>query len=95
MSRAVVVYIWGYPRRLPYPTAHPEDVVATFADSGPDLVAYVDAILSEAYAEPMELPGESLSDSARRIEAVISARHPELDEEAVRAVGTHFAYMTK
>lgn len=95
LSEAVVVYIWGQPRLLPYPGEHPEDVGNAFGDDAADLVSRVNAILDEAYSEPMVLPGEELKDSADRIAAVIGSRHPELDDQAVRAVANHVAFNTK
>lgn len=95
LSAAVVVYIWGQPRTLAYPSAHPDDMAGVFGDHADSLVHFVRTILAEAYAEPMFLAEENLSESAARIERVISSRHPELDHQAVTAVGTHFAYNTK
>jgi hypothetical protein len=40
-------------------------------------------------------PGEGLNDSGDRIEAVIRSRHPELDDEALKAIGNHFTFNTK
>jgi hypothetical protein len=60
-----------------------------------DLVPRIRSILDEAFAEPIELPGEALSDSAQRIKAVVRTRHPGLGDEAVRSIGNRFAYDTK
>jgi hypothetical protein len=95
MSEAVVTYIWGDPRPLPYPSAHPEDVVARCATEADDLIARVRAILDEVYAEPIELPGETLAGSTARIAALLAERHPELDGDAVKAVADHFAFNTR
>jgi hypothetical protein len=95
LSKAVVVYIWGEPRRLPYPSTHPQDVAKAFGDEAVNMVPYVDALLSEAYAEPMQLFGETLAESGKRIEAAIGARHPELDRAALKAIGDHFTFNTK
>jgi hypothetical protein len=95
LSAAVVVYLWGEPRRLPYPSEHPDDVARAFGDDSFDLVPRIRYIVDETFAEPMALPGEALSDSAQRIEAVVRARHPELGDEAVRAIGNRFAFDTK
>jgi hypothetical protein len=48
LSEAVVVYIWGRPRTLPYPSSHSDDVAKTFGDDAADLVPYVKAVLGEA-----------------------------------------------
>jgi hypothetical protein len=60
LSEAVVVYIWGRPRTLPYPSSHPDDVAKTFGDDAADLVPYVTAVLDEAYAQPVALWGKGL-----------------------------------
>lgn len=95
LSSAVVVYVWGNPRTIPHPSEHPDEVAKEFGDDAADLVTYIKAILDEAYAQPMALPGEGLADSAKRIEAVIGSRHPELDDQALRAIGNHVAFNTK
>lgn len=94
ISEAIVTYIWGDPRTAPHPAAHPEDIVARCQTEADDLISRVRMILDEAHAEPMQLGGETLADSAARIQRTIAGRHPELDPAAVKAVADHVAFTT-
>ncbi len=54
LSRAVVTYIWGNPRRLSYPSSHPDDVARTFGDGATDLLSSIERILDD---EPLRAIG--------------------------------------
>lgn len=95
LSEAVVIYVWGHARSLPYPSEHPDDVVAALGDDGLDLLPRIYAITSVvdsiSDAEWPTFPG-SLSEMAHRIKAEVRKINPELDEEAVDAIGSWWAF---
>jgi hypothetical protein len=94
LSRAVIVYIWGN-HRLPWPSAHPEMVNDQFGDEAAELLPSVEAILHEIHQDPRQWFAADLVATARQISQALRDRHPELTDEARRALVAHFTYTWK
>jgi hypothetical protein len=91
---AVLIYlgvgISSYPTRLP-------DALCDYVgdDRADPLRERVDALLSEAWLDPADWGTTDLSEAQRHVEDKIRASHPELTEDAVRALGWHFSYASR
>lgn len=83
-----MTYIWGVDGH-PWPSKRPEALSIVFGDQAVDLVPRIEALLAEAYEYP---PDDDLACYGNRVKDAIRQRHPELDDEAVKAVGNLVTY---
>ncbi|NUO59722.1 MAG: hypothetical protein HOV71_13050 [Hamadaea sp.] len=88
LNRAVVVFIWGSPRRG-WPGSHPDAVREMFGDQADGLLRRIDALIAEVGRIP---PADDLAVYGRRIAETLRSRHPELDDEARKAFAGKFTY---
>jgi len=91
LSRAIVVFVWGTHGR-PWPSRDPEAVSAEYGDDALELVPRINAIFELVDAAPLDWSTEDLPAAIARIESLVRAAHPELDEAAIGAIGRQFAY---
>lgn len=96
LSHAVVVYIWGHSskRQLPWPSAHP-DAVEQQVDHAADLLPRVKALLNELDRDASQWFHPDLAMMFHRVENALRQRHPELTDDAVKALANWFAYNYK
>jgi hypothetical protein len=77
------------------PVSHldPQRVVDSFGeDQGFDLLRYVQTLLDELYAVPVDWTVETLASATDTAVQTIAARHPELSEDALDALKWKFGY---
>lgn len=88
---AVLVYlgvgISSYPTRL-------ADALADYfgEDRAEVLRERVDALLREAWLDRHDWGTTDLSEATRKVEANVRSSHPELSDDAVRALAWNFSY---
>jgi hypothetical protein len=92
---SVLVYlgvgISSHPTRLP-------DALAEYvgSDRAPSLQKRVDALLREAWLDPSEWVGKmDLAAATEEVSASVRRSHPELSDDAVRALAWNFAYASR
>jgi hypothetical protein len=88
LSTAVVTYIWGRDG-LPWPGHRPEALE-------PEQIKYLPLIreaIAVAFAD--DQPQDELQVAVARRTSLLRTAHPDLSEEAVRAIGSLYAYCTK
>ncbi|HEY6794494.1 MAG TPA: hypothetical protein VI248_07410 [Kineosporiaceae bacterium] len=89
LSDAVVTYIWG-DRGWPWPSERPESL-------SEEQLAYlpkIKSLIGAAFAD--DPPRETdLSAMANRVEGAVRTAHPELTDDAVRAIGSYYTYCWK
>jgi hypothetical protein len=91
---AVLVYlgvgISSYPTRLP-------DAVSEYfgVDRADGLRERVDVLLSEAWLNPSDWGTPDLSEATRIVEQRMRAAHPELSDDAVKALAWNFSYASR
>jgi hypothetical protein len=96
LSRAVVVYLRG--KGLAWPSASPEAVAKELgAEAADRLMPRLRQLADEAVYWPVDWQNhiDDLGSAARVVEDEISAAHPELDQDAVRALGWQFSFCNK
>jgi hypothetical protein len=93
LSRAVVIYVWGLSGR-PCPSRDTEAVSQAFGEQALDLLPRIEAIFNRVDAVPASWSG-GLNAATDRIEAMIREAYPDLDDEAVRAIGNQFSYANR
>ena len=94
-SRAVSVFLG---RGLHgWPGEYPERLVEEFGeDQGLDLLLYVQTLLDELWAVPLDWTNEpDLWKRTDRIVATVAANHPELSAEALDTLRWHYSYQSK
>ncbi len=94
LSEAVVTYVWGTQCR-PWPSRDAEAVREKYGDLALDLVPRIQAIFALVDAMEVDWSSEDLNGAAHRIESLVRSMHPELGDDAIRAVGNQFAYCWK
>jgi hypothetical protein len=96
LSRAVVVYLRG--SGLAWPHASPEAVAQELgAEAAERLMPRLRQLANEAVYWPVDWQNhiDDLGSAARVVEDEISAAHPELDQDAISALGWQFSYCNK
>jgi hypothetical protein len=96
LSRAVVVYLRG--KGLAWPSASPEAVAKELgAEAADRLMPRLRQLADEAVYWPVDWQNhiDDLGSATRVVEDEISAAHPELDQDAVRALGWQFSFCNK
>jgi hypothetical protein len=90
-SRAVVVYLSV--GRSSFPHCDPEAVIETFgAEAAESLMPYASAVASEVLNIWTDWSTHTLDSAGEEAAAQMRQRHPELDDEAIKALGWHFSY---
>jgi hypothetical protein len=91
LSRAVLAYI-GTPGRIRDVT--PEDhVIEDMGGAGLDLIPPVKSLVDELYeAKPPLWAADSVDAIGQRVGAWLRQHHPELSDEAIRAVANQYAF---
>lgn len=94
LSRAVVAYIRGSGRA--WPSASPEAVVKAFGTEAAErLMPRLGQVAREAVYWPVDWQAHDLVSATRAVEEAIAVAHPELDQDAVSALGWYFSYCNK
>jgi hypothetical protein len=94
LSRAVVAYLRG--SGLAWPTETPEAVATELgAEATARLMPRLKQLAREAVYWPVDWQDHDLVSATRAVEEDITAAHPELDQNAVRALGWYFSYCNK
>lgn len=96
LSRAVVVYLRG--SGLAWPHQSPEAVVSEFGTEAAErLMPRLRQLANAAVYWPVDWQqhDDDLASATRVVEREISAAHPELDQNAVSALGWQFSYCNK
>src|SRR5438105_1681605 len=93
-SRAVVLYLSV--GRASYPKHNPGALDSAFTPVEADeLRGYVESLLTEMYALPVNWQMHSLLSGTYAVEAELRVRHPELSDDAIHALGWDFSYSWK
>ncbi|RKR73943.1 hypothetical protein [Frondihabitans australicus] len=90
LSQAIVRYV-GHGESS-YPRERPESVAQAFGPRSSGLVDDVRALLRETEECAADVDRTDAGDSFRAVRAAMVARHPELDDEAVRALAWAWSY---
>lgn len=88
LSAALVAYIWG-DRALPWPSERPE----ALTEEQRAYLPKIKSVIATAFAD--DPTDETLSAMADRVESGVRTAHPELTEEAVRAIGNYYSFCWK
>lgn len=88
LSAALVAYIWG-DRTLPWPSERPE----ALTEEQRAYLPKIKSVIATAFAD--DPTDETLSAMAVRVESAVRTAHPELTEEAVRAIGNYYSFCWK
>jgi hypothetical protein len=93
LSEAVLTYVWGTGDRS-WPSRDPEAVQRRFGEETSDFLPRVLAVFALVDATPPLWQTEDLMTATNRMEALVREQHPELSDDAVRAIGNeyHFAW---
>ena len=87
----MVAYIRG--AGLAWPHRSPEAVLAAMgAEVAERLMPRLEQLANEAFYWPVDSHGRDLDAATTAMETEFSAAHPELDQEAVLALGWDFSY---
>ncbi|MGC9668457.1 hypothetical protein ACNTMW_18115 [Planosporangium sp. 12N6] len=92
LSRAVVAYVWGIPP-LPWPSARPGAVRELLGEQAPDVIPRIKKLVDEAFEVRPE--GWDLVEIGDHVKVVLHRTHPELSDEAVRAICGLYTYSWK
>ena len=93
-SRAVLLYLSV--GRESYPKHAPDALGIAFGRrESEELRGYVEGLLTEMYAIPVDWQMHSLLSGTAAVEAEMRGRHPELSNEAIHALGWDFSYSWK
>ena len=94
LSRAIVISVWGTHGR-PWPSRDTEAVGEEYGDDALDLIPRINGIFELVDKAPVDWSTEDLPAATERVESLVRAAHPELDEAAIRAIGLQFSYNWK
>jgi putative intracellular protease/amidase len=91
LGDAVVLYLmWG---RSSFPRHDPAAVMARFGNKkGGELIARVDALIGELFAVEVAWSEHTLVSGTDLATSRIRESHPELNEEAIKALGWEFSF---
>jgi hypothetical protein len=92
LSRAVVAYVWGIPP-LPWPSGCLEAVRELLGEQAHEVVPRVKMLVDEAFDVRPE--GWDLAAIGNHVEGVLRQAHPELTDEALKAIGALYTYAWK
>lgn len=89
LSTAVTTFVTCEPHGFPH-----TDSAALAERFGADEAAELEPRITTLIGEmmPMPMPGADLGAGTRRAEEAMAARHPELDTDAITALGRYFSY---
>jgi len=90
LSSAVLVYFSV--GRVPWPHRDPEAVEAEFGNAALDLIPKIRAIEHEVYEKDPDWATTTYDDAVQGVGRLLRERHPELNDEAIKAFMTAFAY---
>ncbi|MFD5818871.1 hypothetical protein ACFV06_01530 [Streptomyces sp. NPDC059618] len=88
LSRAVGVFLTREPHGFPH--EDPDGLEREFGAAAAELRPRLDALVAEMMALPFQ--GDDLATGTRAAEAIMNERHPELDPDAVTALGRYYGY---
>ncbi|WP_328557911.1 hypothetical protein [Streptomyces sp. NBC_00358] len=88
LSRAVRVFVTREPHGFPRPD--PGGLEEEFGDAAAGLRPRLEALVTEMMELPLQ--GEDLVAGTRAAEVTVSVRHPELDPDAMAALGFYHSY---
>ncbi|WP_338178658.1 hypothetical protein [Jatrophihabitans sp.] len=94
LSDALVTYVWGTGGRS-WPSRDPEAVQIRFADDALDLVPRILAIFDLVDGAPPFWQTEDLATATDRIEGLVRDEHPELSDDAIRAIANQYSFTWK
>lgn len=90
-SRAVTLYLLG--AGLPYPKLSPESVREAFEPAEAErLLSYAETVVAEMNTFEADWTTQNLQAATRAYQDAARARHPELDESAVDALGRAYSF---
>lgn len=89
-SRAVIVYMGV--GRTPFPKCDPEDLSEVFGEEAKTLLPYVKGLCDEIWSIEVDWSTHTLDSATEMATAEMCARHPELSDEAIEALGWGFSY---
>ncbi|MGA4837620.1 hypothetical protein [Streptomyces sp. G45] len=90
-SQAVVLYLLGAGRS--HPRLSPESVREAFEPGAAErLLAYAEAVVAEMNAFEADWATQDLQAATRAYQDAVRARHPELDESAIDALGRAYSF---
>ncbi|MEV8504609.1 hypothetical protein AB0368_07225 [Actinoplanes sp. NPDC051475] len=91
LTRAIVV--WTGRGRNPWPERDDEAVVTAFGDElGLDLLARVRTLADDFYNSKANVEAPDISAMGKQAAAEFHAKHPEIGEDAVRALAWCYTY---
>jgi hypothetical protein len=94
LSGAVIAYVWGRPRRA-WPGRDTTVVHELLGERADLVLGRIGAIFAVVDAAPLDWDAEDLCGASLRIHRLVHRGHPELDAEALHAIGAQFAYTWK
>lgn len=91
LSGALVTYVWGLGGRS-WPSRDVEAVKDRYGDQALNLIPRIRAIFAAVDAAEVNWSSEGLLGAVSRIKALIRSTYPELNEDAIEAIGVEFSY---
>src|SRR4051794_2923625 len=89
-SRAVTVYLSV--GRSPTPHGDPEYLAEVFGDEAKTLLPDVKGLIDEIWSIEVDWTTHTLVSATEMAAAEMRARHPDLSDEAIEALGWFFSY---
>jgi len=89
-SQAILIYLNR--GRSPFPRSDASAVIHAFPAKGVELAAYAEGVRSELRSLPVDWSSETYEQACERVESEVARRHPELNREAIDAIGWAFCY---
>ncbi|WP_157250882.1 hypothetical protein [Nonomuraea typhae] len=94
ISLALVAYLTGGPS--PWPRKDPAALAAAVgADEAADLLPALDALAEEMLTIPVSWENQTLESGTAQAKDEMGARHPDLTDDALKALGSYFSYNWK
>jgi hypothetical protein len=91
LSRALVHFLHFNERYVAFSKSDPDRLLKEFGPSkGPELVARVQSLIQEANDLPIDWSKHTLASASHEFRRIICERHPELSDEAIRALKWKF-----
>jgi hypothetical protein len=87
------MYVSGLDRR-PWPSRDTEAVRQAFGQQALDLLPHIQAIFAMVDGAPVNWSA-GLNAATDHVERIVREAYPDLDDEAVRAIGNQFSYANK
>jgi hypothetical protein len=89
-SRALIVYLSV--GRSPFPHADPEHLAEVFGEEATTLLPYVEGLTREIMDIEIDWTTHTLTSATELATAKMHTRHPELTDEAIKALDWYFSY---